>query len=179
MSLPPEELARLRQKFPHRFNPTVVDPTAFIAEGVRLYGDVHIGKESNVWFNAVLRGDVNYIRIGERTNIQDLSMVHVSAELQPTIVGNSTTIGHSVILHGCKVGDFSLVGMGSTVLDGAEIGDFVLLGAGSLVTLNSKIPSGMKAFGRPAKVVGPISDEEKNYLIWSADHYVNLAKTYR
>ncbi len=150
-----------------------------VADGVRIYGDVTIGKESNVWFNAVMRGDVNFIRIGERTNIQELSLIHVTYEGNPAIIGSNVTVGHSVILHACTVGDFSLIGMGSTILDGAEIGDFVLLGAGSLVTGNNKIPSGMKAFGRPAKVVGPISEEERAYLKWSADHYVDLARTYR
>jgi carbonic anhydrase/acetyltransferase-like protein (isoleucine patch superfamily) len=149
-----------------------------VAPGAHVIGDVVLGKESSVWFNTVLRGDVNYIRIGERTNIQDLSLVHESYKKSPTIVGNHVTVGHSVILHACTVGDFSLVGMGSVVLDDAEIGDFVLLGAGSLVTQGAKIPSGMKAFGRPAKVVGPITDEEREFLKWSAEHYVQLARTY-
>ncbi len=175
----PSELSRLKSEYPCRYKTPVVDPSVFIAEGVRLYGDVQIGKDTNLWFNAVLRGDVSYIRIGEGTNVQDLSMVHVSWGDLPCTVGSYVTVGHSVILHACKVGDFSLIGMGSTILDNAEIGDHVLLGAGSLVTGGMKIPSGMKAFGRPAKVVGPISDEERKFLKWSAEHYIDLAKTYR
>lgn len=132
-----------------------------------------------MWFNAVLRGDVNYIRVGEGTNIQDLSLVHESYQKSPTIIGSHVTVGHSVILHACRVGDLSLIGMGSTVLDDAEIGDEVLLGAGSLVTQGMKIPSGSKAFGRPAKVVGKLTEEERAFLRWSANHYVLLAKTYR
>jgi len=172
------ELARLKAKFPHRYKNPKIDPSVFIAEGARIHGDVEIGKNSNVWFNVAMRGDVNYIRIGENTNIQDQSLIHVSYETHPCVVGNHVTVGHSVILHACRVGNYSLVGMGSIVLDGAEIGDFVLLGAGSLVTQNTKIPSGMKAFGRPAKVVGPLTAEEREFLKWSAEHYVDLAKTY-
>lgn len=169
----------MRAKFPHRYKTPHVDPSVFLAEGARVYGDVTIGKNSNIWFNVAMRGDVNSIVIGENTNIQDLSLIHVTYQKFGATVGSHVTVGHSVILHACKVGDYSLVGMGSIVLDGAEIGDWVLLGAGSLVTGGTKIPSGMKAFGRPAKVVGPISDEERKYLAWSADHYVELARTYR
>lgn len=168
----------LKARFPHKFINPVLEPSAWIAPGAQVSGDVHLGAESSVWFNAVIRGDVNLIRIGSQTNIQDLSMVHVSHETAPTYIGNGVTVGHSVILHGCTVGNFSLIGMGSVVLDGSEIGDFVFLGAGSLVTPKTKIPSGMKAYGRPAKVVGPISDKEREFLIWSADHYVNLRRSY-
>ncbi len=160
-------------------NPTVVDPSVFVAEGVRLVGDVQVGKDSSVWYNAVLRGDVNYIRIGERTNIQDLSLIHVSYGGHPTIVGNDVTVGHSVVLHACTVGDFSLVGMGSVVLDGAELGEYVFLGAGSLVTPRTKIPPRSKAMGRPAKVVGELTDDDLAFLKWSAAHYVRLAQEYR
>jgi carbonic anhydrase/acetyltransferase-like protein (isoleucine patch superfamily) len=150
-----------------------------VATGSHVVGDVWLGEESSVWFNSVLRGDVNYIRVGARTNIQDNSVVHVTFEGQPTIIGNDVTIGHSAIIHACTIHDFALIGMGCTVLDGAEIGEFVLLGAGSLVTQNTKIPSGMKAFGRPAKVVAPLTEEEREGLRFSSAHYVRLAKTYR
>jgi carbonic anhydrase/acetyltransferase-like protein (isoleucine patch superfamily) len=116
--------------------------------------------------------------VGERTNIQDLSLVHVTNHGNPTLIGNDVTIGHSVILHACTVGNFSLIGMGTVILDGAEIGDWCLIGAGSLVTLNTKIPPGSKAYGRPAKVVAELSDEERKFLRYSADHYVRLSKTY-
>lgn len=168
-----------QKRFPHRFNQTIIHPSAWVAPGAQVHGDILIGEDSSIWFNSVLRGDVNYIRIGDRTNIQDLSMVHVTHHGDPTIIGNNVTVGHSCILHACKVGNFSLIGMGSCILDGAEIGDFVLLGAGSLVTQKTKIPSFSKAFGRPAKVVGELSPEEKKYLEFSANHYVAMMKTYR
>ncbi len=137
-----------------------------------------MGPDCSVWFNSVLRGDVNAIRIGARTNIQDLSMVHVSYELTDTQIGDDVTIGHNAIIHGCKIGNRCIIGMGSIILDKAEIGDDVLLGAGSIVTEGKKIPSGTKAFGTPAKVVGELTEEERLFLLFSARHYVSLAKTY-
>lgn len=106
-------------------------------------------------------------------------MIHVTNHGNPTLVGNDVTVGHSVILHACTIGNFSLIGMGSVVMDGAEIGDWCIIGAGSLVTQNTKIPNGKKAFGRPAKVVSDITDEERKFLRYSADHYVQLSKTYK
>lgn len=125
-----------------------------------------------------MRADVNFIKIGEKTNIQDMTLIHESYKKNPTVIGNSVTIGHSVVLHACTIGDFSLVGMGSVIQDEAELGDFVLLGAGSLVTPGTKIPPRSKAFGRPAKVVGALTDEEIQLLTSSADHYVRLSRTY-
>ncbi len=174
-----ESIDNLKALYPFRYKIPQIDKSVFLAEGSQVIGDVVIGKNSSVWFNSVIRGDVNYIRIGEGTNIQDLSMVHVSFKSFPTEIGNFVTVGHSVIIHACKIGNYSLIGMGSCVQDGAEIGDFVLLGAGSLVTQGMKIPSGSKAFGRPAKVVGQISEEEKAHIKWSAEHYVRLASSYR
>ena len=168
----------LKRDYPHRFQSPKIDPTAMILPGVQLHGDVYVGRESSLWFNSVVRGDVNYIRIGERTNIQDLSMIHVSYKASPAILGNDVTIGHSVVLHACTIGNFVLVGMGSVILDDAEIGDYVIIGAGSLVTQRTKIPSGTKAFGRPAKVVGELTDEERAKIAFNARHYVNLAKSY-
>ncbi len=168
----------LKRDYPHRFESPQIHPAAFIFPGSQVYGDVHIGEESAIWFNSVVRGDVNYIRIGDRTNVQDLSLIHVSYKASPTILGNDVTIGHSVVLHACTIGNSVLVGMGSVVLDDAEIGDFVILGAGSLVTPRSKIPSGTKAFGRPAKVVAELTDEERARISFNARHYVNLAKSY-
>jgi carbonic anhydrase/acetyltransferase-like protein (isoleucine patch superfamily) len=179
MSMPPEEIERLKKHFPHRYNPTVISPSAWVAPGAQVLGDVVIGEESSVWFNAVLRGDVNYIRVGKRTNIQDLTMVHVSYESYPTIIGDGVTIGHSAVIHACTIGNHVLIGMGSVILDGAEIGDDVIIGAGSLVTGKTKIPSGSKAFGRPAKVIATLTESEREFLRWSENHYVNLAKTYR
>ena len=138
-----------------------------------------IGADSSIWFNSVLRGDVNSIVIGRGSNIQDLSLAHVTHDGNSTEIGDYVTVGHSVILHACAVRNFALIGMGSVILDGAEIGEFALLGAGSLVTQNSKIPPRTKAFGRPARVVADLTDEEIESLKFSAEHYIELARTYR
>lgn len=179
MSAHHDEIEERKALFPHRFKSPQIHSSVLQAPGSHIFGDVTIGVDSSIWFNAVLRGDVNYIRIGERTNIQDLSMVHVTHEGAACIVGNDVTVGHSAILHACHVGNSVLIGMGSVVLDGAEIGDHVILGAGSLVTQGTKIPSGSKAFGRPAKVVAQLTPEELAYIKISAQRYVQLAKTYR
>lgn len=169
----------MRREFPHRYNTPVIDPTVWIAPGAQVMGDVHLGAQTNIWFNAVIRGDVNFIRIGSRTNIQDLAMVHVSHGTFPTVIGDEVTVGHGAILHACTIQSNTLIGMGSVILDGAEIGEYVLLGAGSLVTEGAKIPSGSKAFGRPAKVVGQLSKEERAYMHESAARYVRLMQSYR
>jgi len=169
----------LKAMFPHRYKNPRIHASALVAPGAHVYADVEIGEESSIWFNTVLRGDVNYIRVGKRTNIQDNTLVHVAYKAYPCLIGDDVTIGHSAVIHACSIGNTSLIGMGSIVLDGAEIGDFVLLGAGSLVTPKMKIPSGVKAFGRPAKVVAELTEEEKESLRFSARHYVNLAKTYK
>lgn len=179
-NLPPSQwtLAEQQSYYPYRYSKPNIDASVYLAEGSRVLGDVTIGKESSIWFNTVVRADVNFVRIGERTNIQDLSMIHESFKASPTLIGNCVTVGHSVLLHACTIGDFALIGMGSIVLDDAEIGDFVLLGAGSLVTQGTKIPARSKAFGRPAKVVGQLTDEEIEKLKWSAAHYVRLSRSY-
>ncbi len=173
-----KEIQRLKKEFPHRYHETKIASSAWLAPGSIVMGDVWIGEESSIWFNSVVRADVNYIRIGKRTNVQDLSVVHVTRDGFPTIIGDNVTIGHSTIIHACTINDFALIGMGSVILDGAEIGDYVLLGAGSLVTQNMKIPSGTKAFGRPAKVVAELTEEERESIRVSADRYVEVSKTY-
>lgn len=122
---------------------------------------------------------MNYVRIGERTNVQDLTLIHESYHASPTIIGNDVTIGHSCILHACTIKDFCMIGMGSTILDDAELSEFVLLGAGSLVTQGMKIPPYSKALGRPAKVVGQLKEEEIEKLKWLASHYVKVGQIYR
>lgn len=173
------KLQELQKRYPHRFKDPVIHSDAWVAPGAQIFGDVQVGAQSSVWFNCVARGDVNYIRIGERSNIQDLSMIHVTYKGNPTIIGNDVTIGHSCILHACSIGDFALVGMGSCILDGAEIGEWVLLGAGSLVTQGTKIPPYSKAFGRPAKVVAKLTDAEIEALKFSPSHYVQLMNSYK
>ncbi len=149
----------------------------FIAEGVQLIGQVELEEGCSVWYNAVLRGDVNSIKIGKGTNIQDGSILHVG-EKTPLCIGQGVTIGHGVILHGCTIGDDTLIGMGSIILDGAVIGKGCIIGAGSLVTSGTLIPDGMMALGAPAKVIKPLTEAQKEGLVESARHYEELAKNY-
>jgi carbonic anhydrase/acetyltransferase-like protein (isoleucine patch superfamily) len=151
----------------------------YVAENATIIGDVHIGARSSIWFGAVLRGDVYHIRIGEETSIQDNSVIHVTTGTNATIVGSRVTVGHSVTLHGCTIGDHVIVGMGSTVLDRAEIGERVILGAGSLVTPGTRIPPGVLAVGAPARASRPLKPEELEWIETAADSYLALAKTYK
>jgi len=162
-----------RGKFPE------IDESVFIADGAVVIGDVVIGKESNIWFNAVIRGDVNYIRIGERTNIQDGCILHVTGEKYPLIVGNDVTVGHGAILHGAIIHDKCLIGMGAVVLDGAEVKPYSLVAAGSLVRQGFVVPEGTLVAGVPAKVVRDLTDEERKMIEVSALHYVELSKEYK
>lgn len=151
----------------------------YLAETAAIIGDVTVGDESSVWFGAVIRGDVNPIRIGARTSIQDNSVLHATTGFSETHVGNDVTVGHAVILHGCTIGDRVVVGMGSIVLDRAEIGSDVVLGAGSLVTQNAKIPPGVLAHGRPAKPVRDLRADELERILEGAAHYVEKCHQYR
>ena len=144
-----------------------IDETAFIAESADIVGQVTIEKN-----------DDNYITVGENTNIQDGSIFHISEKF-PTIIGKNVTVGHKSIIHGCEIGDNTLIGMGSIVLDGAKVGEFTLLGAGSLVPPGKEIPSGVLAMGSPAKVIRELSDEEKENLTNSALKYVKLANNHK
>ena len=155
-----------------------IDETAFIAESADIVGQVTIEKNANIWYGTVLRADDNYITVGENTNIQDGSIVHISEKF-PTIIGKNVTVGHKSIIHGCEIGDNTLIGMGSIVLDGAKVGEFTLLGAGSLVPPGKEIPSGVLAMGSPAKVIRELSDEEKENLTNSALKYVKLANNHK
>lgn len=155
-----------------------IDETAFIAESVDVIGQVTIGKNANIWYGSVLRADDNYITVGENTNIQDGSVVHIS-EGYPTVIGNNVTIGHKAIIHGCEIGDNTLIGMGSIVLDGAKVGEFTLLGAGSLVPPGKEIPSGVLAMGSPAKVIRELSEQENENLTKAALKYVKLANNHK
>lgn len=152
---------------------------AWIADSAQVIGDVSLGAGSSVWFNCVLRGDVGPIRIGTGTNLQDLSMVHVTTGQGPCLVGDHVTVGHRVVLHGCTVGDLALIGIGSIVLDGAEIGSESMIGAGSLVTPRTKIPPRVLALGSPCRVVRPLTDGELLTLRETAQHYVEAAARYR
>ncbi len=152
--------------------------SCFVAPSADVIGDVTIGPGSSVWFGAVLRGDMMPIRIGARTSIQDNSVIHTTGGWHDSVVGDDCTVGHSVVLHGCAVGDRVLVGMGSIILDEAEIGHDVILGAGSLVTARKKIPPGVLAVGRPARVLRELTDEERARLLEASAHYVRLVGDY-
>ena len=151
----------------------------FIAPGAYVIGNVTLGDESSVWFGAVLRGDVGAIVIGARTNIQDLSLVHMTGGVSNARLGDDVTVGHGVTLHGCDVGHRCLVGMGSILLDGVRVGDDSVIAAGSLITPRMVIPPGSLVVGRPAKVVRPATDAERRLGIDGAAHYVENAKKYR
>lgn len=154
-----------------------IDKDARVAEGARLIGDgISIGKDSSVWYNAVLRcHEGESVSIGERSNIQDLCMLHTTPGFSVT-VGNGVTVGHSSIVHGCTIGDNSLIGMGSLIMDGAVVGRNCIIGAGSLITEGKVIPDGSMAFGRPAKVIKQLSEEQIEELKKSADDYVEESK---
>jgi len=155
-----------------------VHPTVFVADGAFVIGDVLIGKDASIWYNAVLRGDINRISIGERTNIQDGCILHVTQECQVKI-GSDVTVGHRAIVHGCTIDDSSLIGMGSVILDHAHIGPNALVAAGAVVRERFIVPEGSLAAGVPAKVVRKLTDEEKNRISESARHYVEYAKNFR
>jgi len=156
-----------------------IDPSVFIAEGVHIIGDVEIGKDSSVWYNTVIRGDVNFIRIGERTYIQDNTVVHVTNKKFPTHIGSNVTIGHSAVIHACTINDYSLIGMGAVVLDDAKVGPFALIAAGAVVTMGMVIPEGTLAAGVPAKIIRTLTDDERKFLIQSAQNYIDYVATYR
>jgi len=163
-----ERLARHLGKLPN------VRQAAFIASTATILGDVTLGGQSSVWYGCVLRGDINSIEIGEGTNIQDLTMVHLADNFGVKI-GRYCTIGHRAIIHACEIGDECLIGMGATVLDGAKIGDHCIVGANSLVTQGFVAPAGSMIFGSPAKVVRPLSAAEQKNLRGWAEKYVAVA----
>ncbi|MER3484867.1 MAG: gamma carbonic anhydrase family protein [Chloroflexota bacterium] len=150
--------------------------SAFVEDTAVIIGDVVIGEESSIWFNAVVRGDVHYIRIGDRTNIQDL---HVTHDTHPTVIGNDVTVGHHVVLHGCTIKDRVLVGMGAIIMDGAVIGEDCVVGAGALVTERTVVPPKSLILGSPAKVKRPVTDEELAWIRASAQNYVKYSRQYR
>jgi carbonic anhydrase/acetyltransferase-like protein (isoleucine patch superfamily) len=151
----------------------------FVAEGAVIVGDVEIGPGSSVWFGAILRGDVNHIRVGARTNVQDQAILHVTGGTHPTSVGDDVTLGHRVTLHGCTVKDRCLVGIGAIVLDGAVIGEDSMVGAGSLVPPGMVVPPGMLALGSPARVKRELTREEIASFRRSAARYAAYAESYR
>lgn len=172
-SLPMDKLVHQLDTFLRR--QPVLGGHVYLAKGAMVLGDVTLGDHCSVWFNAVLRGDINRIVVGHHSNIQDNAVLHLADDL-PCIVGDWVTIGHSATVHACHVGNECLIGMGATVLDGAEIGDQCLIGANALVTPGTKIPSGSMAVGSPARVVRALSSQERSGLrLWAEKYVVNGA----
>ena len=153
--------------------------SAFAVDDAVIIGDVDVGERSSIWFGAVVRGDVNHIRIGARTNVQDHCVVHVTGHTHPTVVGDDVTLGHRVTLHGCTVKDRCLVGIGAVVLDGAVVGESSIVGAGALVPPGMVVPSGMLAVGSPARVKRELTPEEVEFFVRSAERYRGYAEQYR
>ncbi len=150
----------------------------FIAPSAELIGDVALGRETSVWFNATVRGDVNWIRVGSFSNIQDNAVIHVTRGTGPTRIGDSVTIGHGAVVHGCTLSDRVLVGIGAIVLDGAEIESDCIVGAGALVTPGTRIPSLSLALGRPARVTRRLSDEDVASILRHAENYRRYSAVY-
>jgi carbonic anhydrase/acetyltransferase-like protein (isoleucine patch superfamily) len=160
-----------------RFQPDQVDPTAYIAPGAVVVGDVTIGPQSSVWFNAVIRGDVEAIRIGSRTNIQDLALLHAD-EGFPCTLGDRVTVGHSAIVHGARVDDDVMIGMRAVVMNGATIGAGSIVAVGAVVLEGTIIPPNSVAMGVPAQVKRPTDDRDRQRIAHAADHYVTAAARY-
>lgn len=165
--------------YPYQSVLPVIDASAFIAPSADIIGDVVIGAESSIWYGCVVRGDVHHIRIGCRTNVQDLTIVHVAAGKFPTLIGDEVTIGHRAIIHACTIGDRCLIGMGAIVMDGAVIGDDCIIGAGALVTERTVVPAGSVVMGTPALIKRGLRDNERAWILKSAQNYCELAKQYR
>jgi len=158
-------------------NPTIHD-SVFIVDSAIVIGDVHIGEQSSLWFNAVVRGDVNYIRIGARTNVQDNCTLHVTNDTHPLVIGSEVTIGHNVTMHGCTIKDRCLIGMGAILLDGSVVGEDSVVGAGALVKEGMIIPPRSLVVGLPARVARTLTDQEVARIKKSAANYIKYARDY-
>jgi carbonic anhydrase/acetyltransferase-like protein (isoleucine patch superfamily) len=156
----------------------VLDSDVYVAPGAILVGDVVLGEGTSVWMNCVLRGDTNFIRVGKKTNIQDLTVVHVAADIMSTHIGSYVTIGHRAIVHACTIEDACLIGMGAIIMDRAVVGQGSLVAAGALVPEGMVIPPGYVVMGAPAKIKRPVHEAEREWIHQSAENYYQLAKTY-
>ena len=155
-----------------------IHPTAYVDPSAQVIGDVHLGAEASIWCNCTVRGDIHYIRIGDRANLQDNCVIHVQNGTHPTILEEEVTVGHSVTLHGCYVERGSLIGIGSTLLDDVRVGEFSLVAAGSLVSPRTVIPPRSLVMGFPARVKRPLTDEEVADLAQFWQNYVNYTREY-
>jgi len=155
-----------------------VDPTAFVADNAMIIGDVEIRAGANIWFQSIVRGDGNYIRIGSNCNVQDACVLHIEKELHPLILEEDVVLGHRVVVHGCKIGRGALIGIGAIVLNGAEIGEESIIGAGSVVTPMSVIPARTLALGTPAKPVRPLDEQDLSMIRQTLQNYQALKVIY-
>jgi carbonic anhydrase/acetyltransferase-like protein (isoleucine patch superfamily) len=163
---------------PYRGVTPKVPASAFVADTARVIGDVELGEDASVWFGAVLRGDVGYIRVGRETNLQDGTIVHVNTGGTPVLIGDGVTIGHAARLHGCTIASHCLIGIAAVVLDGAEIGEHSLIAAGSLVSPGTKIPPRSLVMGTPARVRREVSADDLDLIRLSAERYAALKRDY-
>ena len=165
----------------HKFKGMVpeIHKSCYVAESAEIIGEVVLEEDVSIWFGAVIRADDNKIFIGKGSNIQDNCILHSSINYGNIVIGENVTVGHGVILHGCKISNNSLIGMGSIILDGAEIGENTIIGAGSLVTMNKKIPGGVLCMGSPAKVIRNLTKEDLDYINEGAKNYINIISEYR
>jgi carbonic anhydrase/acetyltransferase-like protein (isoleucine patch superfamily) len=164
---------------PHHGRWPEIHETAFVAPSADVVGEVTLGEHSSLWFQVVVRGDVNWIKIGNRTNIQDHSCLHVTRKKSPLEIGNEVTVGHRVMLHGCKLGNRILVGMGAILMDDVVVEDDCIIGAGSLLTQGTYVPKNSLVLGSPAKVVRSLNEKELAFLKISAENYVGDSVEYR
>ncbi len=165
--------------FPYEGMLPAIDESVFIAPGARIIGNVTIGARSSIWFNAVLRGDVQAITIGEATSVQDGAVLHVTGDDLPLIIGSNVTIGHLACVHACVLKDLSLIGIGATILDGAIVEERAMVAAGSVVRPGFIVPSGKLVAGVPAKIVRDLTQQELDYFEISAEHYTGYAQKTR
>jgi carbonic anhydrase/acetyltransferase-like protein (isoleucine patch superfamily) len=155
-----------------------IDASAYVDASAQVIGDVEVGPESSIWMNVVVRGDVNRIRIGARTNIQDLTLVHVMRETHPTTIGDAVTVGHSAVVHGCTIENRCLIGMGAILLNGCRVGTGSIIAAGSLVPEGMAVPPGSMVMGVPARVRRTLTSAEDASIVWYADNYVRYRLDY-
>lgn len=156
-----------------------IAPSAYIDSSAQLIGDIVIGERSSVWLNVSIRGDVNYIRIGDETSIQDNTVLHVDHDLYPCIIKNRVTVGHRVVLHGCEVEDEALIGIGAVVLNGAKIGKGAVVAAGALVPEGMEVPANSLAMGMPARIRREVTAEEQQRFRKNCDNYVRITEIYK
>jgi carbonic anhydrase/acetyltransferase-like protein (isoleucine patch superfamily) len=156
-----------------------IHPTAFITDDAIVIGDVEVGEDASIWFGSIVRGDVNYIRIGARTNIQDATVIHVSSKTHPTVLEDEITVGHRVTLHGCHVESGCLIGIGAILMDGVRVGRQSLVGAGTLLTPGTQIPPRSLVIGSPGRVKRELTDDEIAFLDRSWRNYTELKKYYQ